>query len=337
MNDITRTSKELLPRLRDGSAACARSADRHGDGEIGQMFSVLADTLAEAANEIERLRTKKCDCDSGACQKCSTAPVTEIVGKPASAQDTSHGGSARAVTEQQARDSLYNEWRQAPNLGYEHWLETEVLRLRASNEPPCHPDPTGTTREPPHCPTCGCSSAHEPAPALCVDPAFEGTRCPFTKLPYFMHLEHPELGRVPTYGGPYDSYTMPVPDDDNERTLRSERYDHDEGAWIEGGEPWPINIVTNEEFVDLHTLREERASQPPAVTHIALLEHHDVEDRVSLHAASYKAVLVPPGQSLDFDPEPGAERRWLWPYLGRTHHLVAFIEVATSSETKAGE
>jgi hypothetical protein len=78
----------------------------------------------------------------------------------------------------------------------------------------------------------------------------------------------------------------------------------------------------------------KQQEQPPVVTHIAILEHHDAGERVILHAPSYKAVLVPPGQSLDFDVGPGATRRWLWPYLGRTHHLVDFVEVASSSETK---
>lgn len=65
--------------------------------------------------------------------------------------------------------------------------------------------------------------------------------CPFTARGFFMALDHPELGRVPTYGGPFDSYTVPVPDDDGE--LRCERYDHDAGDWVEGGEPTALRVV----------------------------------------------------------------------------------------------
>jgi len=36
---------------------------------------------------------------------------------------------------------------------------------------------------------------------------------------------------VPTYGGPYDSYTIPTVDSDGE--FCCERYDHDEGAWVD--------------------------------------------------------------------------------------------------------
>lgn len=108
-------------------------------------------------------------------------------------------------------------------------------------------------------------------------------RCPFTGRPHFMDIEHPELGLVPTYGGPFDSFTIPIPDDDDERTLRSERFDHDQGAWVEGGEPLAMNVVTNDEFVDLHTLREERESQPPRVLPIDLINL--LRERERLHDA----------------------------------------------------
>ncbi|KWZ53340.1 hypothetical protein WK57_30595 [Burkholderia ubonensis] len=59
--------------------------------------------------------------------------------------------------------------------------------------------------------------------------------CPVTGKPFFMWIAHPELGYVPTYGGPFDSYTIASPDDDG--YFRAERYDHDEGSWVEGGAP----------------------------------------------------------------------------------------------------
>jgi hypothetical protein len=57
--------------------------------------------------------------------------------------------------------------------------------------------------------------------------------CPVTGKPFFMWIAHPELGNVPTYGGPFDSYTIAAPDADG--YFRSERYDHDDGGWVEGG------------------------------------------------------------------------------------------------------
>ncbi|MES3218619.1 hypothetical protein QDQ75_08770 [Klebsiella aerogenes] len=56
--------------------------------------------------------------------------------------------------------------------------------------------------------------------------------CPITGRRFFMWIEHPELGYVPTYGGPYDSYTIPTRDSDGE--FSCERYDHDFGGWVDG-------------------------------------------------------------------------------------------------------
>ncbi len=59
-----------------------------------------------------------------------------------------------------------------------------------------------------------------------------------------------------------------------------------------------------------------------ASTHVAILETH-----VGIRPHRKVAVLVPPGQSLDFDDGPGATRRWLIPYLGTDFHLVDFVEM----------
>lgn len=55
--------------------------------------------------------------------------------------------------------------------------------------------------------------------------------CPITRRPFFMWIEHPSDGMVPTYGGPLDSYTIPVLDIDGE--FCCERFDHDEGCWVD--------------------------------------------------------------------------------------------------------
>ena len=73
--------------------------------------------------------------------------------------------------------------------------------------------------------------------------------CPITGLPFFMWIEHHETGqRVPTYGGPYDSYTIPVRDKDG--SYYRERYDHDRGGWLtDEVEDVGVQIVSDQAFV----------------------------------------------------------------------------------------
>lgn len=57
--------------------------------------------------------------------------------------------------------------------------------------------------------------------------------CPITGRPFFRWISHPVKNRyVPTYGGPYDSYTIPVKQPDG--SFECERYDEDEGRWCDG-------------------------------------------------------------------------------------------------------
>jgi hypothetical protein len=65
------------------------------------------------------------------------------------------------------------------------------------------------------------------------------------------------------------------------------------------------------------------------VAHVAIIETHE-----SIRPRKKLAVPVPPGQSLDFDPGPGADRQWLRPYLGTDFHLVDFVEVAPEITAK---
>ena len=53
-------------------------------------------------------------------------------------------------------------------------------------------------------------------------------------------------------------------------------------------------------------------------THVAILRE--------FKSSKEKAVIVPPGQSLDFD-EDSATRKWLWPYLGKEWHLIKFVPI----------
>ena len=73
--------------------------------------------------------------------------------------------------------------------------------------------------------------------------------CPITGLPFFMWIEHHETGqKVPTYGGPYDSYTIPARDKDG--SYCRERYDHDIGWWVtDEVEDVGIQIVSDQAHV----------------------------------------------------------------------------------------
>lgn len=58
-------------------------------------------------------------------------------------------------------------------------------------------------------------------------------KCPITRRNFFM-----EIDGVPTYGGPYDSYTIPemlgTPDQPwHDRELFVRRFDHDRGYWVD--------------------------------------------------------------------------------------------------------
>lgn len=87
-------------------------------------------------------------------------------------------------------------------------------------------------------------------------------RCPITLRLFFMWLEHPTKGYVPTYGGPLDSYTIPEPDmpEEGKKTefhdieFHCERYDHDEGAWVEGFEDPGHRVILQDRLVDLDEL-----------------------------------------------------------------------------------
>ncbi|EAA5352092.1 ead/Ea22-like family protein [Salmonella enterica subsp. enterica serovar Litchfield] len=68
--------------------------------------------------------------------------------------------------------------------------------------------------------------------AASVNSQWKPDVCPVTGRKFFMWIEHEKLGYVPTYGGPFDSYTIPTRDSSGEYSC--ERYDHDVGGWVEG-------------------------------------------------------------------------------------------------------
>lgn len=71
--------------------------------------------------------------------------------------------------------------------------------------------------------------------------------CPVTGRPYWGLIEHPDYGLVPTYGGPYNTYTIPHTVEDGDLTaLMCENYDHDHGAWSDNDDPTIGYLVEGE-------------------------------------------------------------------------------------------
>lgn len=86
--------------------------------------------------------------------------------------------------------------------------------------------------------------------------------CPVTGRKFFMWIEHETLGYVPTYGGPFDSYTIPTRDSSGE--FSCERYDHDLGGWV-GGELIGLYLIDDDEQCRVCEL-EERIAELEART-----------------------------------------------------------------------
>ncbi|EAA0542230.1 hypothetical protein DCV66_22170 [Salmonella enterica subsp. enterica serovar Schwarzengrund] len=79
---------------------------------------------------------------------------------------------------------------------------------------------------------------------------------PVTGRKFFMWIEHETLGYVPTYGGPFDSYTIPTRDSSGE--FSCERYDHDLGGWV-GGEFIGLYLIDDDEQCRVCELEERIA------------------------------------------------------------------------------
>lgn len=107
--------------------------------------------------------------------------------------------------------------------------------------------------------------------------------CPITGRKFFMWIEHEKLGYVPTYGGPFDSYTIPTRDSSGEYSC--ERYDHDVGGWVEG------------EFIGLYLIDDDEQCR------VCGLEEHmaELEARVvNLPKRSVGEVMHMSGFSRDY-------------------------------------
>ncbi|HHQ7229539.1 TPA: ead/Ea22-like family protein [Salmonella enterica subsp. enterica] len=98
--------------------------------------------------------------------------------------------------------------------------------------------------------------------AASVNSQWKPDVCPVTGRKFFMWIEHETLGYVPTYGGPFDSYTIPTRDSSGE--FSCERYDHDLGGWV-GGEFIVLYLIDDDEQCRVSEL-EERIAELEART-----------------------------------------------------------------------
>ncbi|EDW2813611.1 ead/Ea22-like family protein [Salmonella enterica subsp. enterica serovar Muenchen] len=92
--------------------------------------------------------------------------------------------------------------------------------------------------------------------AASVNSQWKPDVCPVTGRTFFMWIEHETLGYVPTYGGPFDSYTIPTRDSSGE--FSCERYDHDLGGWV-GGEFIGLYLIDDDEQCRVCELEERIA------------------------------------------------------------------------------
>lgn len=107
-------------------------------------------------------------------------------------------------------------------------------------------------------------------------------KCPITGLPFFMEIEHPQKGMVPTYGGPYDSYTIPEMEDSDspiyERELIRERFDHDAGCWKNEFEILDLKICPEEYLIKIESQRDNLLDSVKPVIQEVLNRHGVIDD-----------------------------------------------------------
>lgn len=72
-------------------------------------------------------------------------------------------------------------------------------------------------------------------------------KCPITGRPFFMGIEDSSGDLRGTYGGPFDSYTIPEKDVEGDGGWYNEHYDHDSGTWEDG------EYYTDEEIEQIKT------------------------------------------------------------------------------------
>jgi len=150
-------------------------------------------------------------------------------------------------------------------------------------------------------------------------------RCPITRREYFMAIEHPERGWVATYGGPFDSFTIPEPDEDG--SFRSERFDHDAGEWVEGGNPEPFELVSEREFNEMFDAREKLAAlstTPPESSKVGGGVTDEMVSVTKTDANNYCRILSLLGMEEEGDPVA-----WVESTLSYVHDRNAHADLST--------
>ena len=109
--------------------------------------------------------------------------------------------------------------------------------------------------------------------------------CPITGRRFFLWIEHPEFGYVPTYGGPYDSYTIPTRDSDGE--FSCERYDHDFGGWVDG-ECVGAYLIDDDEQSRVYELEQRIAELESRTVTMKLPNQTEFDDPLSAYEAIEK-------------------------------------------------
>lgn len=114
----------------------------------------------------------------------------------------------------------------------------------------------------------------------CVEPL---PKCPITGRELFMIIDG-----IATYGGPFDSYTIPYmggssSEQWHKRELIVERFDHDAGAWADE-ETIPLRIVPEDYIFDLED-EVEKANQ-------RVIDADDMIERLRSHCTDLENQLV---------------------------------------------
>lgn len=157
----------------------------------------------------------------------------------------------------------------------------------------------------------------------CVgEPVAYPDKCPITRRDFFMLIEHPALGLVPTYGGPFDSYTIPHMEGTadqpwHERELICHRFDHDEGYWMDdvmGVETIPLRVISDAVLSEFLDQKEDTTPQPVAEPHNG--ESVAIVEEISHNGYLYREVIwkirpheLPIGTEIYTTSQPKQEQR----------------------------
>lgn len=120
-----------------------------------------------------------------------------------------------------------------------------------------------------------------------IDNQWKPDVCPITGRRFFLWIEHPELGYVPTYGGPYDSYTIPKRDSDGE--FSCERYDHDVGGWVDG-ECVGAYLIDDDEQCRVYELEQRIAELE---SQLKSAENNEIDARCHIAELESSTVKIP--------------------------------------------